>query len=314
MKSQIRIAITAITGLISMSACSEVQLSDKVATVPSCKPIEGVEAVLDSPLPRVIILGELHGMDGPPNFAKALVCHSLARGYRTALGFEMSDDAEQRLKIFLASKGSEDARIEMFNHTMWTNDFTDGRSSEAMLALLDYARITQQSESSFKPFFFQSTDVDWSQYEADPNAVLQANEKGMAENILSFSQKNEIDKTIILVGNLHAKRAKNPFGDHDYDFMAVHMPAPETLTLSNLYGSGTSWNCLGSITGETVCGASDTQGNVDPDSELAKTENYEIKIIQSPTAAIKGYDGWFYVGAANASKPANLAGRMSSEP
>ena len=138
----------------------------------------------------------------------------------------------------------------------------------------------------------------------------------MAQNILAQAQSGQFDKVIVLVGNPHAKRARNQFDDNDYDFMAQHMPAPETVTLTNVYSSGTAWNCMGTPNGETTCGASKTKGYIDPDSELAKTGDYAIHFYDPNNethtdlyGAVPGYDGWFYVGPAVASPPANIDGR-----
>ena len=301
--------------LLSLVACS-VDTPPKAKA--SCRAIDGVDVLLANPMPRVIVLGELHGLESPPDFAKALICHSLTRGNRTALGLEMSDNLDGRLKAFLNSNGEEAAQKDLFNHNMWQSSFTDGRSSEAMLGLLDFARMTQQSRPDFAPFLFQDTDANWSKYETDPNSVSSDIEKGMANHILTHARSGQFDKVIVLVGNLHAKRVRNQFGDHDYDFMAQHMPAPETATLTNVYSAGTAWNCMGNGQGKTVCGASKTKGYIDPDSELAKTGNYAVHLYDQNTEThtdlygpVPGYDGWFYVGSAQASPPANLDGRKT---
>ena len=304
--------IILVTASMFLASCTKSSVeTTQTAKADDCPAIKGVGEVLDNPLPRVIVLGELHGMDGPPSFAQALVCHSLARGKKTALGFEMSDDADGTINTYLLSNGDEAAKEALFKLGMWTNSFTDGRSSEAMLDLLNFARLqAKQRNENFKSFLFQETDADWTKYESNPKTVLQANELGMATNILKEANASGVDKTIVLVGNLHAKRAKNAFGSNDYDYMANHMLNPETVTLSNVYTSGKAWNCMGSPSGETVCGESETQGNVDAASELAKTEGYAVVISETPPS---GYDGVFYVGSAKASPPANMDGRVADK-
>lgn len=289
--------ITAVSVATALCACApqggetSADIAPEVKSA-ACAPINGLDAVLDSPLPRVIVLGEMHGMTTPPDFAQALVCHSLARGLRTALGFEFNDDEERRISGYLNSDGGIEEQAEFFQNSYFLSAMTDGRTSEAMLGLFDYARANI-SRDDFTPFLFKESDADFTRYEEDPKGVLGDIERDYADNILAMANSGAIDKTIVLVGNKHALRSRNPYGPHDYEFMAAHMPAPETMTLFNLYTSGTSWNCRGTKDGGHSCGENETGGYIDAESELAKTDSYEIftqpdpRLTQAATDPIK---------------------------
>lgn len=295
-------------------ACSGTSPSDATITHSDCPTVTGVDALLSKTDPRIIVLGELHGTKGAPAFAESLLCHSLARGNRTAFGFEISDDAEGRISTFLKSDGGGPTFDALYQHSMFQTNFTVGRSSDAIVQLLDAVRAEQPNGAS--PFLFQATEADYSQYQDDPSGVSSYHEKGMADNILRMARSSDFDKTIVLVGNCHASRGRLTYGELDYALMANHMPPPETTTLLDIHTLGTSWNCVGTVDGGTRFGANKTGGYVDQTSELAKTGKYEIIIGKDPRlppkiiAQIGGdYDGVYFVGAAVASPPANLDGR-----
>lgn len=290
-----------------------------------CPVIDGVENLLSDGGPEVIIVGEMHGMAEPPAFVKALTCHSLSRGHKTALALEMSD-SNGILEKYLTSDGGDIATKSLFEGGMWKSEFTDGRSSEAMLELVDYAReVSQTNNLSVIKFkaddlnfnLFLSKNPDTGEDDFDQNGYSAAYEKAMAVNILSGATKTGADKTIVLVGNVHARRSNVTFGELDYPAMAANMPKPRSITLNTVSIGGTSWNCRGGKPSD--CKVNKTNESISRDSKIAKTGNYTILLgegrgvipyVNDSYYKPEWFDGVIFVGAATASPPANLAGRV----
>lgn len=322
-----RVFLSLVTGGVLMGCNQSSSTSPRLSGIDqaiTCPTINGVEAVLSDDGPEIIILGEPHGMVEPPAFVEALVCQSLAKGHRTALALEISDE-KGLFEAYLHSNGDDDAKSYLFEDWMWKGEFTDGRSSEAMLELVDYAREMSQTKN-LKVIKFKADDLDAKKFSSknpdtgaddfDQNGYVTAYEKEMAENILKEAAALNIDKTIVLVGGVHARRSNVSFGELDYPAMAVHMPAPQSLTFNTINTGGTSWNCRGPKPSD--CGKSQTVASISSESKIAKSDDFEIILglgrktiphVSESRYKAEWYDGVVYMGAASASPPANILGR-----
>jgi len=100
--------------------------------------IPGSEA-LTAPL---VLVGEIHGSAEIPAAFGNLVCHALRRRPRETVlvGLEIFSSAQSAIDAFLASDGGGPARAALLEHDFWRREYQDGRSSGAMLALLDALR------------------------------------------------------------------------------------------------------------------------------------------------------------------------------
>ncbi len=299
---------------IFLMACSEGHIKNSmVLKSQECPEIQNLEPLLEAENPRVIIIGEGHGMQEPPAFMEALLCHSLERGFKTNLALELSDDVNL-YKTYLNSGGLEADKSALFEDWAWKGEFTDGRSSEAILRLIDKARSYMAAEQDLIFTAFKADDLQLEDFESR-NAYMQAYEKKMAENILKSSETAH--KTIVLVGNLHARRYRLEANNLSYDLMAKHMPAPYTASFFIAHNGGTSWSCRGPQPKD--CMQYKSGSYLDANSELAKlsvpriiSNDNEVEILPFIGRQYKKewYDGVIYVGAVTASPPANADGRV----
>ncbi|WP_427450098.1 hypothetical protein [Litorimonas sp. WD9-15] len=291
---------------LALMACS----SSNAEADLNCADIIGMEALLSPSGPDIIVIGELHGMTAPPEFVSALTCHSLAKGLKTNLALEIYDE-DNRLAGFIESDGSYEAETEMLRAPMWTTGFTDGRSSEAVLSLIKTAR---QWKSEAQPLFvtaFRDVNLASQTFET-PSEGSAAFEKGMAENIIVASQDH--DKTIVLVGNLHASMGRWTYGDLDYTLMAAHLPRARTLTFDMVATEGTGWNCIGQ---PIICGVNPYQNTIRSDHPVAVENVFRVlmkdELKTYPKTDVRfnaeDYDGLIFMGQAVASPPANADGR-----
>ena len=285
----------------------------KKAEQMTCPSIHGVDKLFSNDGPKFIIIGESHGMKEPPAFIEALLCHSLSQGLNTGLALEFGNELG-RYETYLKSEGSDADKAIFYDDWSWKGDFTDGRSSEAMMKLIDKVRLQKLSGQKLRVTLFRPEYLKSENY-ADRNSYSQAFEEESAKNIFDGSQN--IDKTIVLVGNFHARRGRFEFKNISYEHMAQHMPPPNTLTFNVVYRSGTSWSCRGPEPSD--CKEYKIGGVVNPNSSLGQSD--EFRIIYNadedeiaPFAGVRyrknWYDGVVYVGSATASPPANLDARI----
>lgn len=290
--------------LVCMGCQSQTKMADL-----NCPDINGVDEVLSLDSPDIIVIGETHGMTAPPAFVSALTCHSLKAGLSTTLALELSDD-NGRLAGYLESDGGGQAEDKLFEDPLWTTGFTDGRSSEAMLSLIDQARIWSSPDLDFQAFWFTGGHFDFESLETQ-NEIAAAWENHLANGILDASKGR--DKTIVLVGNVHAMRGRVGFGELKYDSMMEHLPEGRALTFNTITTPGSSWNCTGQ---PTICGESPSGSALKSAHPFAQGG---FKIIKSETMSdnlkagfrfgIDEYDGVAFAGQAKASPPANAENR-----
>ncbi len=254
----------------------------------------------------------------PPEFIEALLCHSLSKGIKTALALELNDD-QGLLERYLLSDGSKAAKNAFFDDWAWKGEFTDGRSSQAMMELIDRARLYKQGNKAFSVIPFKPGNMPIEDYQ-NQNARSQAYEKTMAKRIVEGTEKIDADKTIVLVGSLHARKGRFSFKDMDYDLMAIHLPENRTETYLGVHTGGTSWNCRGPEPDD--CGQYEVKGHTSLDSKIGRGETYMvvkkdnsdvIGLLGPPNFQTDWYDGIIYFGTATASPPANKDGRIPFE-
>lgn len=277
--------------------CSSAKMQ---STEIECAPIAGAGEVLRADAPPITILGEFHGTQEMPRFAGDLVCQSLKAGYKTVLALEYGDEEDARIQTFLNAADRNSARQEFLTGKGWTNDFTDGRASRAMLGLIEQMGVYQKSGYDVEIRTFKPSEGEYE--ELVPDNPTQGYELRMSEKILEVSKHGE--KTIVLVGNMHAKRGKASWpGQAEYDAAATHLLETDAITFDARYLSGTSWTCLMGEAGEgNKCGENEIRG-FEVKNEYVKPE-YSQGIAIDPN--LKNYNGTFFVGKITASPPAGV--------
>ena len=185
--------------------------------------IPGLSAILDRPGLRYLVIGEMHGTEEMPAFFGDLVAEVAARKPITVV-LEYPQSRQRDLDRYLASPGDAAARKALLAADYWARG-RDGRSSRAMLALIETLRSLQLPVSACQPDGIAG----------DPTAY----ERVMGECWMQ-DMDNAKRLTLIFVGNAHASFTPI-FGD--YLPAAAHLPREQTLSLGNLPASGSAWSC-----------------------------------------------------------------------
>jgi erythromycin esterase-like protein len=243
---------------------------------PSCgAPIRGLETLRDAEL---LLVGEMHGTEESPAFLARLLCERGAAP--TVLGLEMPASEQPALDAFLASDGGALAIRALVAGAHWQMADQDGRSSLAMLALVETARRARQ----------QGRALDVVAFDIEPPGGADRDAR-MAKNLLAARAAHPGAALIVLTGNIHASTVKGTPWDPDLVPMGAHLRSADApvRSVDVRYAGGTAWVCMM----DGGCGA----------AELTGRDRGPAPFVEAITDR-PGFDAIYYVGALTASPPA----------
>jgi len=177
--------------------------------------------------------------------------------------------------------------------------------------MIDKARVTMANDELLRVGVFASRDYE-DDKDATPSEKSSRWEKYMATNLLTLADRSE--RTIVLVGNLHARYGDVSFGERTYDLMAEHLPRDRTRTFNALSAPGTVWNC---IFNTKTCESRTSGGAISIDHPITQDGRFRVLLAEELEGALgekfrydpSKYDGLIFVGTAIAAPPANAKGR-----
>ncbi|MBK9494427.1 MAG: hypothetical protein IPO08_07765 [Xanthomonadales bacterium] len=146
----------------------------------------------------MLIVGELHGTQETPALVVELARTWADRG-AVQVGLEIPAQEQSRLDAFLRSTGVDADRQALLAGEFWQTprERSDGRRSEAMLALLESLRSARAAGARINVVAFD--DAAFHGPAQDRNAR-------MAERLRLAHEAQPQTRTIVLTGNYHARR------------------------------------------------------------------------------------------------------------
>jgi len=247
----------------------------------ACEPVEGLaERIVPG---RIFLLGEMHGTQQSPAFASSVACAVAAREMEVVVGLELASSAQERVDRYLESPGRPADREALLQHDIWTRSYQDGRTSEAMLDLIERVRRLRHEGNSARILFFDA-----------PTATGgQDRETKMAHNIAASAGAHPAAVHVILTGNLHSRTVPGSRRDRDYEPMGYllqqQVPGNRIVALSVGHEGGSAWICA------PDCGVVSLAGH-----HAGSRWSIEIDDATRPS----GHLGWYHVGTLSASVPA----------
>lgn len=202
-------------------------------TTLDCGPaIAGSEPLLQ---PGLVMLGEMHGSHEIPALVGTLACHGAAQGLAVRVGLELPLAERDAVARYLASEGSEADVAALLQGEFWQRSEQDGRSSAAMLALLERIRVLQAAGAELDAFTFDRL----------PQGGWNERDAAMAAEILARSEAEPDALVITLSGNLHTRATTGLPWDPEAVPMAQHVRAvrADARTLDVRHGGGSVWAC-----------------------------------------------------------------------
>jgi|GEM_PF-302965 len=232
--------------------------------------VRGVEALLKPGM--LTLLGEVHGTAEVPAFLGNLAHRALQSDLPVRIGLEIPNNLQSNVDTFLASQGNRQDVGFLTQGSFWNAQ--DGRSSKAIVGLLDKIRRLKQDNQDIAIFLF---DV--------PTMSIGGRDKQMAENILSDLAAYPRAVHLVLTGNLHART-------NSVRFMGWHILQrhKQIISLNLAHSGGSAWVSNRDGRGPIHYGGTD-RGEEPFIERLASWDG-------------EAYHGFFYVGAITASPPA----------
>lgn len=270
-------------------------------TSPCGPPVPGAEGLLQAG--GRLLLGEIYGTTEMPTFVGQLACHAAHAGVPVVVALELPVEERESLAAFLASDGGEAARAALLSRAVWRRPDQDGRTSVAVLGLLERLRTLRAG----------GRQVSVEAY-AETRYLLQGNAKqeALARNLLAVHAQNPGALLVGLSGNVNVRRARGTPWDATLVPMGLRVAPhlPGLVVLDAHFGPGSAWVCK-SAPGVVfpVCQAFPV---AEPRRARDRPFGTEGRLYQGerafiergPGAAAEGYDGIFYVGTITASPPA----------
>lgn len=249
----------------------------------SCGAPPGVSDVLHGSH-RYVIVGETHGSVQAPAAFAGIVCEAARRGpIRVAV--ELPQSMQSQLDVFLGADGDVEAMAALAGTPFMDPAINDGRTSRAMLDMLQSVRRLRVSGSdialvAFQPSTQMPSDLPQSYYEVEMGYLLSR-----------AAVVRPHGRIMVLVGNVHA--SKTSFANLPEVGLpaAAHLPPGDVLSLAVVRQGGQTWSCR-----QHGCGPSDVGLGYEADAR---------GIIMTPYRE-GAYDGVLALGPATASPPVSM--------
>lgn len=220
------------------------------ATLPPCE----VEAQLklDQISERVVLVGETHGNDQAPAFIGRMVCGLLKQNRPVILALERDEAEQAATERFLASAGTPADVHTLLEQAEWNSTMQDGRSSQAMLKLLDQVRMWRRAGQPVRLLMMrkqQRFDVPAGSASAatmDLKSRQAKLDSDMADSVTAALEDHPKHIAVVLAGTFHtavgSKMHQDMIGAPSMgEVLSARMPV-HVIGLSG--GAGESWVCF----------------------------------------------------------------------
>ncbi|MGE8225071.1 MAG: hypothetical protein ACN6RK_04705 [Stenotrophomonas sp.] len=177
---------------------------------------------------NLLLIGEIHGTNEAPALIGDLACTSAKARKNLIVAPKIPMHEHASINQFLMSVGTNAYQTALLTGRFWAREMQDGRSSRAILKLLHRLRALRAESASVRVLAID----DGMAGERDVN---------MATSIRAM--RSEGTKVIVLLGNVHASRAKEQRSVPEYEPPGYLM---KDLALHSEYvggPTGNAWIC-----------------------------------------------------------------------
>ncbi len=260
----------------------------KDATVECGVPILGLGRLARAG--NVMLLGELHGTQQVPHFVAQGVCQIATQGIPVTVGLEVPHVYQAQLETFLASAGREEDWARLMEIPFWRSPYPDGRSSEAVVYLIEALRKLRAQHMDVRIFAYDHPALEGG-----------AREDAMAREVLARTTDAARRLVLVVSGNLHPRQKKGLPWDTDYQPMGLRVAEKheQVYSLDIAYKAGTAWICAMGAEQKLDCGVKPAKGQDNGD-------RYFVQLFGGRND--QGFHGIYYVGQVSASLPAVYKG------
>ena len=184
---------------------------------------------------KVILVGEMHGTETTPELFGNIVSAVAEEKAKTLAVLEINQSSQASIDEFVKTGDESTLRKDPF----FSREYQDGRSSKAMVALLNKLRKLPGV-----------TVLCMDPMDGIQTMTGQERDTGMARFI--NTKRTGYDYTVVLSGNVHSSTAIGTPWDKTYrpmayelKTMALDLETDQLLNVLIRYGKVDSWNCQG---------------------------------------------------------------------
>lgn len=190
----------------------------------------------------LIVLGELHGTREFPALAGELLCALGAAGRPWLLALEIAHEEQPAIDRYLLSPGAAADQRRLLAGRFWGgfNGTFDGRSSQAMLALIERVR---QLRLQGRAVGILALDGALDELPRDA---------AMAARLQLARAAQPGAQVLALVGSVHASRQRGASFDPDFEPMAYHLRGLAPISVLQEAAAGRAWICRDSGCGDSA--------------------------------------------------------------
>ncbi|WP_163990106.1 erythromycin esterase family protein [Pyxidicoccus caerfyrddinensis] len=260
------------------------------APQPECgTPVDGAAPLMARG--QTLLLADPLGTRELPSAALRMLCEASAQDVPVVLAVSLPVTEQPLLDTYLASAGaSRDAQELLTGSSFWRRVHQDGRSSRAMLWLVEQAR---RLRASGKAVSLRAFDAE--------KATGNEREALMAKNLLDARKQHADACMLVLAGGTHVRTASVDW-DEDFEPLGVRLAKalPSVRALDVGFTRGTQFSCRESVWEDIECNTF----AISPTKEARQSSKVPAGVQLFPAPSKEGFHGRLYVGALNASPPA----------
>jgi hypothetical protein len=201
----------------------------------SCGAVSGLSALLKRG--NILLFGELHGTREAPAFIADVVCIAAKKRIPVSLGLEIPFDEQASIDRFLDSDGGAAAEARLTGGAFWRSERQDGRSSIAMLHLIE--RVRALRASGYK--------VRIIAYDSKSGTPAQERDRVMARNLAAVAGREPRNFLVALSGNVHNRLTRGVSWDKEYEplgYLLTKSGGGSRVTSLNMsHEGGAAWGC-----------------------------------------------------------------------
>jgi hypothetical protein len=180
---------------------------------------------------KLLLFGEMHGSIEAPALVVQLACF-LSRSQRVAVGLELPSKDQSLIDAYLVGNGTNSDRQKLISSEFWQFG-RDGRSSTAMLKLIENIRVLKKSGRLIDVFAFDD----------QPGTKLERN-VAIASGIRRFHTNHPTTRIIALMGNIHAMEDPIHIGGSEIVPSGSLLDDLHPTSILIAYPAGTIWACM----------------------------------------------------------------------
>jgi hypothetical protein len=257
---------------------------------PECgTPVEGAAPLLAQG--QTVLLADPLGTRELPSAALRMLCEAASKGLPVTLALSLPSAEQPLLDKYIASAGtSEDAQELLRGSSFWRRVHQDGRSSRAMLWLVEQARRLRASGRAVSVLAFDTDKGQGNEREAQ-----------MARRLLDYRGQNAEAFLLVLTGGAHARTTNAGRGG---GFEPLGMRLAQALTsvtaLDVGFQRGTQYSCRYNVWDAVECNIF----AISPTPEARQGSKVSEGVQMFSQRLEEGFHGRLFVGALSASPPA----------